>query len=400
MNGQQPGPGGFATRLRALLRKEFRQLVRDASNLAIGIVLPIALILIFGYGLSLDVTNAPVAVVLEDPSPTAADAVAGLGHSTAIAPVLLGSMREAEQLMLARRVDGIVRIPSDFSRRLAQGDARVQVLVHGTDANRAAIILQYTTGALAQWSAVQADRGGRTAAGSGAMQPTSPAMAGMADTPAAGMVTVEQRMWFNAANTSTWYLVPGLIVLIMTLVGAFLTALVMAREWERGTLEALFVTPVRPAEILLAKIIPYFTVGMAGLTLCLLASHFLFKVPMEGSLIVVVFASMLYLFVAVGMGLVISSVTRNQFLASQVALISSFMPSLMLSGFLFDLRNVPLAIQIVGNALPATYFMELIKTLFLAGNVWPLIFKNCAILAGYALLLLGVARAVTRKKLD
>jgi ABC-2 type transport system permease protein len=400
VNGQRQGHGGFGTRLRALLRKEFRQLVRDASNLAIGIVLPIALILIFGYGLSLDVTNAPVAVVLEDPSPTAADAVAGLGHSTAIAPVMLGSMHEAEQLMLARRVDGIVRIPSDFSRRLAQGDARVQVLVHGTDATRAAIILQYTSGALAQWSAVQADRGGRAAGGTGAMQPASPAMTGMADTPAAGMVTVEQRMWFNAANTSTWYLVPGLIVLIMTLVGAFLTALVMAREWERGTLEALFVTPVRPVEILLAKIIPYFTVGMAGLALCLLASHFLFKVPMEGSLIVVVFASMLYLFVAVGMGLVISSVTRNQFLASQVALLSSFMPSLMLSGFLFDLRNVPLAIQIVGNALPATYFMQLIKTLFLAGNVWPVIFKNCAILAGYALLLLGVARAVTRKKLD
>jgi ABC-2 type transport system permease protein len=397
MNGQPSDRGGFATRLRALLRKEFRQLVRDTSNLAIGIVLPIALILIFGYGLSLDVTDAPVAVVLEDPSPTAADAVAGLGHSTAIAPVVLGSMREAEQLMLERRVDGIVRIPADFSRRLAQGDARVQVLVHGTDASRAAIILQYTSGALAQWSAVQADRGGRAAAGDGATQSTP---ADMSNTPAAGMVTIEQRMWFNAANTSTWYLVPGLIAMIMTLVGAFLTALVMAREWERGTLEALFVTPVRPAEILLAKIIPYFLVGMAGLALCLLASHFLFKVPMEGSLIVVVCVSMLYLFVAVGMGLVISSVTRNQFLASQVALLSSFMPSMMLSGFLFDLRNVPLAIQIVGNALPATYFMELIKTLFLAGNVWPLIFKNCAILAGYALLLLGVARAVTRKKLD
>jgi ABC-2 type transport system permease protein len=207
-------------------------------------------------------------------------------------------------------------------------------------------------------------------------------------------------MWYNAANTSTWYLVPGLIVLIMTLVGAFLTALVMAREWERGTLEALFVTPVRPAEILLAKIIPYFAVGMAGLALCLLAARFLFHVPMQGSLAILVLASMLYLFVAVGLGLVISSVTRNQFLASQVALLSSFMPSLMLSGFLFDLRSVPRAVQYVGNALPATYFMELIKTLFLAGNVWPLIFKNCAILAAYAVLLLGVARAVTRKRLD
>jgi ABC-2 type transport system permease protein len=388
-----------AARLRALVRKEFRQLVRDASNLAIGIALPIVLILIFGYGLSLDVKHAPVAIVLEDASPTAADAVAGLRHSTAIAPVLLGSMHEAEQLMTERRVDGIVRIPADFSRRLAQGGARVQVLVHGTDANRAAIILQYTSGALAQWSAIQADRQGR-AAGAASAGVASAAAATAAGTPAAGTVAIEQRMWYNAANTSTWYLVPGLIVLIMTLVGAFLTALVMAREWERGTLEALFVTPVRPAEILLAKIIPYFAVGIAGLALCLLAARFLFHVPMQGSLAILVLASMLYLFVAVGLGLVISSVTRNQFLASQVALLSSFMPSLMLSGFLFDLRSVPRAVQYVGNALPATYFMELIKTLFLAGNVWPLIFKNCAILAAYAVLLLGVARAVTRKRLD
>jgi ABC-2 type transport system permease protein len=401
--------GGGGTRLRALVRKEFRQLLRDASNLAIGAALPIVLILIFGYGLSLDVKNAPVAVVLEDASPTAANAVAGLMNTTAIAPVLLGSMREAEQLMTERRVDGIVRIPADFSRRLAQGDAHVQVLVHGTDANRAGIILQYTSGALAQWGAIQADRQGREANAPAAVPAAPPAASpapashspsAAAPAAAAGMVTIEQRMWYNAANTSTWYLVPGLIVLIMTLVGAFLTALVMAREWERGTLEALFVTPVRPGEILLAKIIPYFTVGMGGLALCLLAARFLFHVPMQGSLIVLLLASMLYLFVAVGMGLVISSVTRNQFLASQVALLSSFMPSLMLSGFLFDLRNVPRAIQYVGNALPATYFMELIKTLFLAGNVWPLIFKNCAILAAYAVLLLGVARAVTRKKLD
>lgn len=381
---------GFVRRLVALTRKEFRQLLRDSSNLAIGILLPIVLILIFGYGLSLDVKDAPVAIVLEDASPTANDAIAGLYLSTAFKPIVVQSMHDAEQLMLERKVDGIVRIPSDFTRSLNAGDARVQVLVHGADASRASIIMNYAGSTLSQWSARQAERVGPAAArgmGGGA-------------TPAAGAVTVEQRMWFNAANTSTWYLVPGLIVLIMTLVGAFLTALVMAREWERGTLEALFVTPVHPVEILLAKIIPYFCVGMLGLTLCLLAARFLFAVPMQGSLLVIVFASMLYLFVAVGMGLVISSATKNQFLASQVALLSSFMPSLMLSGFLFDLRNVPLAIQIIGKILPATYFMELIKTLFLAGNVWPLILRDCAILAGYAVLLLSIARAVTRKQLD
>ncbi|EJL68729.1 ABC transporter permease [Variovorax sp. Varisp85] len=374
---------GFRSRLVSLTRKEFRQLLRDRSNLAIGILLPMVLILIFGYGMSLDVKNAPVAVVMEDASPTAHEAIAGLQLSPTIAPVLLGSMHDAEELMRERKVDGIVRVPADFSRALAAGNARVQLIVHGSDAGRASIIKAYVSGALAQAGVRQADRSGDAAGAA-----------------AAGSVAVEQRMWFNAANTSTWYLVPGLIVLIMTLVGAFLTALVMAREWERGTLEALFVTPVRPVEILLAKIIPYFAVGMLGLTLCLLSARYLFAVPMYGSLLVVVFSSMLYLIVAVSLGLVISSVTRNQFLASQVALIATFMPSMMLSGFLFDLRNVPTAVRVVGHLLPATYFMDLIKTLFLAGDVWPLIWRNCAILLAYAVGLLLVARAVTRKSLD
>ncbi|MGO4391383.1 ABC transporter permease [Variovorax sp. M-6] len=372
----------FWQRLIALTRKETRQLVRDPSSLAIGILLPIILILIFGYGLSLDVKNAPMAVVLEDTSPTAVQAVSGLQLTPYISPVMLTSMHDAEALMHQRQVDGIVRVPGDFSRRLAAGDASIQVIVHGADANKAATVLRYASGALAQNALRLADRGAGGAA------------------PGIGVVVIEQRLWFNAANTSTWYLVPGLIVLIMTLVGAFLTALVMAREWERGTLEALFVTPVRPVEILLAKIIPYFGIGMAGLLLCLVAARFLFEVPMHGSLAAIVVSAMLYLLVAVAVGLVISSVTRNQFLASQVALISSFLPSLMLSGFLFDLRNVPTVVRIVGQALPATYFMELIRTLFLAGNVWSLILRNCAILAVYALVLLAVARFVTRKRLD
>jgi ABC-2 type transport system permease protein len=371
---------GTWSRVAALTHKEIRQLVRDPGSLAIGIGLPIVLILIFGYGLSLDVRNAPVAVVLEDPSPMTADVIAGLELSTYIAPLIVTSMHDAEGLMLARKVDAIIRIPNDFSRRLSGGRAVVQLVVHGVEASRAMIIRSYVTAALAQWVQRQADR----AAGSAVP----------------GMITVEERMWFNSANNSTWYLVPGLIVLIMTLVGAFLTAMVMAREWERGTLEALFVTPVRPGEILLAKIIPYFMVGMLGLGMCLFAARFQLRVPIHGSLVIILISSMLYMLVSLGLGLVISSVTKNQFLASQLAIISSFMPSLMLSGFLFDLRDVPFVIRMVGQALPATYFMELIRTLFLAGNVWPLIFKNCVILAGYAVLLLGLARLVTRKKLD
>lgn len=381
----------FWSRLAALTRKEMHQLLRDRSNLAMGIVLPIVLILIFGYGMSFDVKDVRVAVVLEDRSPTATEVLAGLELSAYITPVVVTSMHDAERLMLKREVDGIVRVPSDFSRQLNLGDAglqaKLQIIVHGVDANRARAIQTYVQAALGRWRLNQADRAG---------QVDRP---GRASGAASGAVVLENRMWFNAANNSTWYLVPGLIVMIVTIVGAFLTALVMAREWERGTLESLFVTPVRPTEILVAKIIPYFGVGMIGVALCLLAARFLFNVPIQGSLLVILFSSVLYLLVALGLGLVISSATKNQFLASQVALLASFLPALMLSGFIFDLRNMPAVISAVGHVLPATYYIELLKGLFLAGNVWPLIFRNCTILAIYAVVLLSLARLLTRKKI-
>ena len=377
--------GGFLSRLAALTMKELRQLVRDTSNLAIGIALPAVLILLFGYGISLDLENAQVAVVLEDTSPTVVEVLSGLRLSPYITLATVHSMKDAEALMRERKVQAILRVPGDFTGRLAAGHATLQLIVHGADAATARVVQVYVARALAQWSARLTDSEGGRAAAVGA-EPF-------------GTVTIEQRMWFNAANASTWYLVPGLIVIIMTLVGAFLTSLVVAREWERGTLEALFVTPVRPTEILLAKMIPYFIVGMIGFAMCLLAARLLFDVPMQGSLLVLVASSILYMFVALGVGLLISSATKNQFFASQLALVTSFLPAVILSGFLFDLHNVPPVVRVIGEALPATHFLELLKTLFLAGNVWPLIIKEWAILAAYAVVLLVAARAVTRKSL-
>jgi ABC-2 type transport system permease protein len=176
--------------------------------------------------------------------------------------------------------------------------------------------------------------------------------------------------------------------------------MLIAREWERGTLEPLFVTPVRPVELVLAKLAPYLVVGAIDLVMCLLAGRFLFKVPMRGSLAAILAASMLYLAVSLLLGLFISGRTRNQFQASQIALLTSFMPALMLSGFVFDLRNVPVVVQVISHLLPATHFMGLIKTLFLSGDNWPMFLRSCAILALYALVL-GVATCRTlRKSLD
>lgn len=210
---------------------------------------------------------------------------------------------------------------------------------------------------------------------------------------------MRNRLWFNEANDSHYFLVPGLVVLIMTLIGALLTALVMAREWERGTFEALFVTPIRSEEILVGKTTPYFVLAMIGLFLCILSAKFLFHVPLRGSVLVLTGVSVLYLLVTLGTGLLISSVTKSQFIASQVAIVVTFLPAMMLSGFLFDLRSMPAAIRTITYILPARYYVALLQTIFLAGDIWSVIVPNAAVLAAMAAGLLLLSRVATQKKL-
>ena len=369
-----------ARRVAALIRKELRQVVRDPSSVAIGVVLPLMLILLFGYALSLDVKNVPIAVVLEDPSFQAREIAASFQLSSYFETRVTRSIAEAQELMLSNTVEGIVRVPADFARRSAQGDATVQVLVNGIDGNTARIVEAYAEAAVAQ-------SGARLAA------------EGQADSSAGGQAVVVSQLWFNSANDSRYFLVPGLIVLVITLIGAFMTSMVVAREWERGTFEALFVTPVRTDEILLGKTVPYILLGMVGLLLCLGAAKFLFDVPIRGSVPILLTLSMLYLLVSVAMGLLISSSLKSQFLSSQVTLVVTFMPALMLSGFIYDLRSVPLTIQLISYLVPARYFVSLLQTLFLVGDVWSVIWLNAAILAGAAIVLLTLARRATRKSL-
>ena len=366
------------TRIGALVRKEAYQLVRDPSSIAIGVVMPLLLILLFGYALSLDVKNVPVAVVLEDTSPAASELASGFRLSPYFAAEITTSMPRAEELMLERRIDGIIRVRSDFSRRLSASNAEVQILVHGSDANRARIIDTYARGAISQWAEQRAAEGRALETGA---------------------AVVETRMWFNEADDSHYFLVPGLIVLIMTLIGAFLTTLVMAREWERGTFEAMFVTPVRTGEILLSKMIPYFVLGIGGLVLCILAAKFLFQVPFRGSVLVLAGVSTLYLLVSLAIGLLVSSATKSQFVSSMVTLVVTFLPAMMLSGFLFDLRSMPEFVRWISYVLPARYYVALLQTIFLAGDIWSVIWPNAGMLALMAAILLVATRAVTRKEL-
>jgi ABC-2 type transport system permease protein len=378
-----PRPAALAAKLRrivALIRKETSQVLRDPSSFAIGVVLPLMLILLFGYGMSLDVRHVPIAVVLQDPSAEAREIGASFALSSYFETRPVNSMAEARELMLSHAVDGVVLVPADFARRAAQGDASVQILVDGVDGNTARIIEAYAEAAVAQTGVRTAAEGQATAGG--------------------GQAVIESQLWFNSANDSRYFLVPGLIVLIITLIGAFMTSMVVAREWERGTFEALFVTPARTDEILMGKVTPYFLLGMGGLLLCLAAAKFMFHVPFRGSIPTLMGVSMLYLLVSVATGLLISSGLKGQFVASQVTLAATFMPALMLSGFIYDLHSVPLAIRLISYLVPARYYVSLLQTLFLAGDVWSVVLPNAAILAVVAVVLLALARRSTRKSLD
>jgi drug efflux transport system permease protein len=367
-------------RVRGLVRKEFLQVLRDPSSLAIAFVLPVILLLLFGYGVSLDSEHIPIALVIEKPTSDTTSFCATLEHSIYFEPVYIHGMPAAMQALMERRVDAIVHLREDFSRQLRQASgAPVQLVINGVDANTARIVNGYVSGAYGTWLEHRAAETGQ---------------------PIVTPVNLEQRIWFNANVRSRNYLVPGVVAVVMTLIGALLTALLMAREWERGTMEALMVTPVSMLEVLVGKILPYFVLGMGGLMLSVLMGVWLFEVPLRGSLGALLLGSSLFLLTALGMGLFISTVTRVQFVAAQVAIITTFLPAFILSGFIFDIGSMPRAVQWLTLLIPARYYVAILKTTFLAGDVWSVILPNSAALAIMATIFLGLTRLLSYKRLD
>jgi ABC-2 type transport system permease protein len=289
-------------------------------------------------------------------------------------------MREAEQALLQGRVNGIVRLRTDFSRRLHGGtSAPIQVIVNGVNANDARLIEGYVEGVWVNW-----------------LEDLARARGEELNIP----IRLQQRVWFNSELRSRNYLVPGLIAVIMTLIGALLTAMVMAREWERGTMEALMVTPVAMREVLLGKLIPYFLLGMGGMLLSVVMAVWLFGVPLRGSLTVLFVAASLFLLAALGMGLLISIIAKNQFVAGQVAIIVTFLPAFILSGFIFDIGSMPQIVQLLTHLIAARYFVSILQTVFLAGNVWWVLVPNALALVVMAAIFLGLSRRRAHKRLD
>lgn len=372
-----------ATRALAMIRKETRQMLRDKSTLTLGIILPILLLLLFGFGLSLDVKSVPVAVVRDSSSPVTRDLYTSLKLSPYFAPSMVNSWQEAENLLRTGGTDAIVRRAMKES---PDGLEHIQIVVNGRDSNTARIMQRYLEGAISRWAQL---RQSKLSFLSGGAAPES-----------AGRARAETRIWYNSQLESRYFLIPGVTVLIMTLIGTLLTALVIAREWERGTYEALAATPVKRWEIVAGKTVPYFALGMIGLSLCLIAATFVFGVPMRGSLLIIIAASAIYMLVALGIGLLISSLVKNQFLASQIVLIFSFMPTLMMSGFIFDLKSAPAVAYYIAHIFPATWYVDLMQSLFLVGNVPGLVIRDLLILSAFALILLGLAGASIKKSLE
>lgn len=372
--------GGMGMRLRGLVRKEFLQIVRDPSSIAIAFLMPLFLLVLFGFGVSLDADHVPVALVVEAPSQDSADFTASLRGSHYFEVHPMPSMPVAEQALRQGSVKAIVRLQADFARRLRLPDgAPVQAVIDGVDANTARLLEGYIEGAWGTWLSAHAAQSGQ---------------------PLTTPVDLQPRIWFNSELRSRNYLVPGLIAIIMTLIGALLTALVMAREWERGTMEALMVTPASMSEVLLGKIAAYFTLGTGGMLLSVSLAVWLFDVPLRGSFWVLWACSSLFLLAALGMGLTISTLARSQFVAGQIAIIATFLPAFLLSGFIFDIDSMPQLVQIITHAVVARYFVAIVQTLFLAGNVWSVILPNALALAIMAAFFMTVTWRKSRKRLE
>ena len=319
-------------------------------------------------------------MVVDNPDASSASLVGAFERSEYFDPQRFGSIQEAQQAFDLREVFGIVWLQNNFSRRLLSGgDAPIGVIINGVDANQARITEGYVQGVWQAWLGSYA-----TSQGVKLALP----------------VALEPRIWFNAEVSSRKFLVPGLIAVIMTLIGAMLTSMVVAREWERGTMEALMVTPIRIGELVVGKLVPYFVLGMGGMLLSVAMAVWQFDVPLRGSFWALTVASALFMLVSLGMGLLISVVAKNQFVAGQISIIVTFLPAFILSGFIFQISSMPDAIQVITHIVPARYFVAILQTLFLAGDIWPIVLSNSAALLVMMMIFLGLALRKTHKRLD
>ncbi|MGA7614278.1 MAG: ABC transporter permease [Thermoanaerobaculia bacterium] len=373
-------------RVKAVARKEFLHVLRDPRSMGMGIGIPIILLLLFGYALTLDVDRVPTVVWDQDHSVESRELIRRLDGSRYLSIVgYVTDYRELAALIdRSAAMAGFV-VPPGFSRDLLRGRAAtVQLIVDGSDANTASIASGYFDAIVSGYS--------REVAVKNAMRRGR----AVSSTP----IDLRPRVWFNPELQSKNYIVPGLIAVIMMVIAALLTSLTVAREWETGTMEQLISTPVRAHELIFGKLVPYFTIGMLDILIAVLMGVFLFRVPLRGSVLLVFALGALYLVGALSMGILISIITRGQLLASQIAMVTTYLPAFLLSGFMFDIANMPRVLQFLTHVIPARYFISIIKGLFLKGVGFSVLAMDTMFLAIFAAVLLVIANLTFRKRLE
>ncbi len=370
----------------AVARKELTHVLRDPRALGIAIGLPMLLLLLFGFALTLDVDRVPLVIWDQSQTPASRALIADFAGSPYFTDIgAADNYHQIEEQIDHNRALIALVVPVDFARRVASGrTAEVQALVDGSDANTASIVVGYADAVVARYDQKLSLALAQRTLGRNLPLP----------------LDLRSRVWFNTQMESKNFIVPGLIAVIMMLIAALLTSLTIAREWETGTMEQLISTPVRGAELVLGKLTPYFAIGLIDMVVSVFLGRFLFHVPLRGNLGLLLLASTIFLVGSLAMGLEISVVTKNQLLASQVALMATFLPAFLLSGFMFPIQNMPRALQLVTYLVPARYFITILRDLFLKGVGWKVVGGDIVFLTAFAALMLGIALTKFHKRLD
>jgi ABC-2 type transport system permease protein len=370
----------------AVARKESLHVSRDPLSLALAIVLPVVMLLLYGYALRLDVENVPLAVWDRSGTPQSRELLSRFSGSRyfRLVPVRDG-YREIERGILREEVLAALVVPSGFASDLASGrEAPVQLILDGSDSNTATVVQGYVEGVAAGFGRDLAER---AAAAAGRPPPVDP-------------VALSPRIWFNEEMTSRNHVIPGLVAVIMMVISAMLTSLTVAREWEQGTMEPLVATPVTSAELVVGKLVPYFGLGMLDMLLSVAAGELLFDVPLRGSVPFLFGMSAVFLVGALSLGMLISVATKAQLPATQLAMVTTFVPGFLLSGFVFPIWNMPRPIQVATRLIPARYFVSILRGIYLKGAGPAALAGEAALLALFGAAVLALSIRKLRKKLE
>jgi len=374
-------------RLLAMALKEMLQIWRDPRSLAIALAMPLMQMVLLGYGVSLDIRHVPLCIYDQEKSQASRELVERFVASGWFSAVrYLGSDRAVRDAMDRGDCLGAVTTPVDFSRVFTTtGSAPVQVVFDATDTNTTNVAIGYAQGVIAQTTA---DFEARWAAAHGLLPVTF------------GAVDLEPRVWFNEGLDSRNFIIPGVVAVILALVGAQLTSLTISREWERGTMEQLISTPVKPLEVMLGKLVPYFLIGLFDAAFCIVAAIFCFQVPFRGNIATVALTTALFTLVVLGLGYLLSVRIRSQLGASQVALTLTIMPTTMLSGYTFPIDQMPAVIRAITTVVPARYYVTILRSIFLKGSSLLSLLPPVLALAGFAAAIVWIAARSFRKRLD